>query len=334
MFDNNKLRVEGINSKGFGTIPKLLMQDRNLHITSKAIYAYLCSYAGGGETCFPTRNKVCFDLNISKDTFGKYLKELIKFGYIRCEQIKENGKFSHNVYTLCSEITVSENTVYGNSVSDSLDTNINNNKNNNNKNNNVIFKEKYKKENFESDTITTNFQNLPVEDIKKRAVGKPPQIEKIDKKTKHKYGGIITPPEKKGNAGKMTEKKVSLEDILVQEVQNNELREAYREFIKYRKQVKASLTEKGLELLIRKVNQLAPDSTSKQIELLENAIMNGWKSVWETKEFIKPTNNKKTSYQIGEYETTNIFEKYAYDLEKEEEKQKNIINLSEEDISC
>lgn len=204
MFDNNKLRVEGINSKGFGTIPKLLMQDRNLHITSKAIYAYLCSYAGGGETCFPTRNKVCFDLNISKDTFGKYLKELIKFGYIRCEQIKENGKFSHNVYTLCSEITVSENTVYGNFVSDSLDTNINNNKNNNNKNNNIIFKEKYKKENFESDTITNNFQNLPVEDMKKEVPKKAPL-----KEIEISFGDIIEPPKENINTGKVSKEELT-----------------------------------------------------------------------------------------------------------------------------
>ena len=128
----DKLICEGINSKGFGIIPKLIMQDRTIHATAKCIYAYFCSFAGAGDTCFPTRKKICFDLGISIDTFGKYLKQLIEHGYIKSEQIKENGRFSHNVYTLCStispctKISDTENTVY-----EDLDTNNNNNKNNN-----------------------------------------------------------------------------------------------------------------------------------------------------------------------------------------------------------
>lgn len=70
-----------------------------------------------------------------------------------------------------------------------------------------LLKEKYKKENFESDTITTNFQNLPFKEKYKKENSKsiipPPKegnntgkvakeeltkIEKLDKKTKHKYG--------------------------------------------------------------------------------------------------------------------------------------------------
>jgi len=128
----DKLICEGINSKGFGIIPKLIMQDRTIHATAKCIYAYFCSFAGAGDTCFPTRKKICFDLGISIDTFGKYLKQLIEHGYIKSGQIKENGRFSHNVYTLCStispctKISDTENTVY-----EDLDTNNNNNKNNN-----------------------------------------------------------------------------------------------------------------------------------------------------------------------------------------------------------
>lgn len=123
-----------INSKGFGTIPKLLMQDRNLCIGAKGLYSYFCSYTGGGNTCFPSRKKICFDLCISVDTFGKYLKQLSENGYLKCEQIKENGRFSHNVYTLCDtilpcpKISDTEFPVY-----EKTDTNKNNNNKNNNK---------------------------------------------------------------------------------------------------------------------------------------------------------------------------------------------------------
>lgn len=115
-----------INSAGYGTISKLAMQDRRLHITAKAIYAYFNSYTGSGDCCFPTRAKICFDLGISNDTFGKYLKQLIDTGYIKVEQVKEKGRFSHNVYTIngtispCPKISDTEDFVHGN-----LDTNNN-----------------------------------------------------------------------------------------------------------------------------------------------------------------------------------------------------------------
>lgn len=135
-----------INSKGYGTIPKLVMQDRNLSIGAKGLYSYFCSYTGGGDTCFPSRKKVCFDLCISIDTFGKYLKQLVENGYIKVEQIKENGRFSHNVYTLCDtilpcpKISDTEITVY-----EKTDTNNNNDNNNSINNSNSIERATAKK---------------------------------------------------------------------------------------------------------------------------------------------------------------------------------------------
>ena len=131
-----------VNSAGFGTISKLAMQDRRLHIAAKAIYAYFNSYAGGGDTCFPSRKKICFDLGISSDTLSKYLRQLTEFGYISVEQIKEFGRFSHNIYTLngtispCPKISDTEN--FGNGK---LDTNINNTNINSIYNNNSIKRE-------------------------------------------------------------------------------------------------------------------------------------------------------------------------------------------------
>lgn len=94
-----------INSQGFGTIPKLVMQDRSLNIIAKVIYAYLCSFTGAGDSCFPSRDKVCYDLNINKDTFTKYRNELISKGYIKVEmQRDESRKFLHNVYILCDTV--------------------------------------------------------------------------------------------------------------------------------------------------------------------------------------------------------------------------------------
>ena len=144
MEDRDILKGDQINSKGYGIIAKLAMQDTNLDIIAKAIYAYFCSFAGGGDSCFPSRSKICHDLKITNNTFSKYIGQLVKCGYITVEQVKEKGKFSHNVYTINSVIapcivspytvrTDTQNTVYG-----QVDTN-NNSSNNNSSNNNSSF---------------------------------------------------------------------------------------------------------------------------------------------------------------------------------------------------
>lgn len=96
----DKIIMQGINSKGFGIIPKLVMQDRRLTIQAKAIYAYFCSYAGNGETAFPSRNKIFFDLGIKKQAYYKHFNLLKEYGYIEVEQVRESGKFKHNIYTI------------------------------------------------------------------------------------------------------------------------------------------------------------------------------------------------------------------------------------------
>lgn len=171
-----------INSAGFGTISKLAMQDRRLHITAKAIYAYFNSYAGAGDTCFPSRKKICYDLGISADTFGKYLKQLCEYGYIKTQQVKENGRFSHNVYTICStilpcpKISDTENTVH-----DDLDTKINNNKNNSISNNNNDIK-KERKTSFDDaiDKYTSNdeLKETVIDFIKMRKLIKAPMTDR------------------------------------------------------------------------------------------------------------------------------------------------------------
>lgn len=171
-----------INSAGFGTISKLAMQDRRLHITAKAIYAYFNSYAGAGDTCFPSRKKICYDLGISADTFGKYLKQLCEYGFIKTQQVKENGRFSHNVYTICStispcpKISDTENTVH-----DDLDTKINSNKNNSISNNNNDIK-KERKTSFDDaiDKYTSNdeLKETIVDFIKMRKLIKAPMTDR------------------------------------------------------------------------------------------------------------------------------------------------------------
>ena len=63
------LKVEGINFKGYGIVPKYAMTDPALTIEAKGIYAYFCSFSGRGSSAFPTRNTILSDLQIGKDAY-------------------------------------------------------------------------------------------------------------------------------------------------------------------------------------------------------------------------------------------------------------------------
>ena len=99
----DEVRVRGIRSKGFGQLPKLLMLDTALSTGAKAVAAYFYSYTGGGSNAvFPTRDKIINDLNVHKDTYYKYLHELIELGYlsVRRSEVRACSGYTHNIYTL------------------------------------------------------------------------------------------------------------------------------------------------------------------------------------------------------------------------------------------
>lgn len=132
-----KIQSDSIYAKGYGTIPKLVMQDKNLHVIAKAIYAYIKSFAGAGDTCFPSRKKMCEDLGLNKDTYAKYLNQLKELNYIDVVQTKANGKFSTSTFLIRETIenTVSEMAGHGETDTNNNIYIYNNNSNNNNKRN-------------------------------------------------------------------------------------------------------------------------------------------------------------------------------------------------------
>lgn len=97
----DQLKIEGVNARGYGILPKMVMLDRKLTIESKAIYSYFCSYAGAGNQAFPGTKKIQEDLCIGKDRYYKHFNLLKDLGYIKVEQVRNNkGLFKHNLYTL------------------------------------------------------------------------------------------------------------------------------------------------------------------------------------------------------------------------------------------
>jgi len=98
----DQLKVEGINFRGYGIVPKYVMFDTDLTLEAKAIYAYFCSYTGRGNTAFPGRDKILFDLKMSKKKYYHHFNLLIEQGYITVEQQLVKGLKSRNIYTIVS----------------------------------------------------------------------------------------------------------------------------------------------------------------------------------------------------------------------------------------
>jgi hypothetical protein len=95
-----------IYENGYGQVAQKVMRDKDLSTVAKAIYAYLCSFAGGNplddRIAFPGVKLMMAELNIkSEDTYYKHRKQLIDKGYIEVEQEKDkDGKFKRNIYSI------------------------------------------------------------------------------------------------------------------------------------------------------------------------------------------------------------------------------------------
>lgn len=131
----DKIKIEGVLEKGYGLSPKLVMQDEKLSIEAKAIYAYMSSFAGNGDSAFPSIGKACKDLCISEKRFRRHRDQLVNEGYISIERNKNTkGKFENNVYIINHTVktSVRSNCQHGETPSRQNDSTNNNSSFNNN----------------------------------------------------------------------------------------------------------------------------------------------------------------------------------------------------------
>lgn len=88
----SQLVTEGIRFKGYGMLPRALMEDKRLSLRAKALMAYILSYAGAGKVAFPKVTKMCQDLGISKNNYQKLMREIQALGYLVIKQRNNTGK--------------------------------------------------------------------------------------------------------------------------------------------------------------------------------------------------------------------------------------------------
>ncbi|MGL4308767.1 MAG: hypothetical protein ACRCUM_04230 [Mycoplasmoidaceae bacterium] len=107
---------------------------------------------------------------------------------------------------------------------------------------------------------------------------------------------------------KERKKKKTYDEIINNYSKNDELRETILEFIKMRKLNKSNLTDRALELMLKKLDTLAKDDTTK-IAILNQSIQNCWKGIFPLK--------NEGGGKNGSFGKNSIEEKYKdYDFDK------------------
>lgn len=84
----------------YGLTYSEVWDDENLTIEAKAIYGFLCTYAGFGYECCPKVKLICNKLRISQARFYKHLNLLIGAGFIEKRYVYKDGLRNKCIYTL------------------------------------------------------------------------------------------------------------------------------------------------------------------------------------------------------------------------------------------
>ena len=95
--------------------------------------------------------------------------------------------------------------------------------------------------------------------------------------------------------------------------QDNELDKTFKDYIAFRKEIKAPMTDRGIELAKNKLNKLSGDNTSKAIEIINQSIMNSYKGLFE----VKASNSDYRQYK--QLRSNNCFNNFEQREEREED---------------
>lgn len=346
--------IDGIMSQGFGFIAKIPMRDPNLTPEAKAIYAYICSFAGAGGTAFPGIELMLKELKMSKDRFYKHRKLLEAHGYIEITSEKnEENKFTRNIYKIvtmpvfnqekfndytsriekekqrnnqpCPEnqetdLPCPENKDTGNQDTGNQET-IKNSSINNSLNNNSINilskKERKEEDKAKNDEENTKGELYPNEELQ--------NVDKKETKKNTSTVGIYNQGKKEKSYYPKTSIDYSTtknknqdthETIIMEYTKSAELIDLLKEYliVRYIQNNKKPLTNRQLKLLLSKLSKLAANEDEK-IEIVSNAVIGGFKTFYHSNDKEPLQRNKSVSSgQIN----ANKDNKKIYDLSHDE----------------
>lgn len=85
-----------------------VMRNPNISAEAKAIYAYLASIAGTGNTCYPSIDTMQREMCMSKNRLTKHMGQLIAAGVVEKVRERNGNIYGHNIYKITHEAEVIE----------------------------------------------------------------------------------------------------------------------------------------------------------------------------------------------------------------------------------
>lgn len=126
----------------YGVVYQDVTRNKGISAAAKGLYAYLSSFCGVSDECYPTVETITNEMSMTRDTFYRHINALVAAGVVEKRQTRQEGnKFGRTLYRVTHEVRISdfpfpdnsitESSISGKSISDNLETNINNINNNN-----------------------------------------------------------------------------------------------------------------------------------------------------------------------------------------------------------
>ncbi len=91
---------------GYGVVYQDVTRNSNLPAATKGLYAYLSSFCGTTDECYPSVETITKEMDMGKDTFYRHINALVAAGVVEKHQTLNNGKFGRTIYRLTHEVTI------------------------------------------------------------------------------------------------------------------------------------------------------------------------------------------------------------------------------------
>ena len=277
-------------------IPKEVWLDTDLNALDKIILVEIDSLDSEERGCFASNKYLAEFCQCSESKVSRSISKLTKLGYVsvksfngRCRVLKSllknvQGSLGKKARQTCKQDSLGNNPRQPRQKAEADSAK----KQAINIDNNIDIKKESKKE--------RRFSPQQVESNKK---------ENLDFEKTQVLDSAI-------NGKKISDSKESktFDQLIEEYTTNEELRQELKEHLKVRKQKKAALTNRAIELSLSKLDKIAADDYEK-IKIVQNAIMSGWTGFFPLKPDEKKT-MKKPNYDIEAYERSNreLFEAY------------------------
>ena len=265
------MMTEQTNRNYYAIIPANVRYDKTLTANAKLLYGEITALANDKGYCWASNGYFAELYDVSKETISRWISILEKNGYVNTQIIyRDNSKaiLERRIYIIGIPQVVSEKTFVKNDdiINTPIDENNKTYQQNHQEPTNKIINTPIDENVKENNTLFNNtFNNTNNKKEKERAcVRADKSINKIN-----------------NNISK--DKKTDFDNLINSYTDNDELKETIYEFIKMRKTIKQPLTTHALSLILKDVDKLAND-TSTKIKVLEQSVKKSWRGVFKLKD--------------------------------------------------